>query len=90
MFDDPKKELKRLEDQLLAAEQVQWEAPLEPDEPEEEPEELGGRFLRPEEPLEEDAEEPPREKSRIPVLVAALLLEVAALSGVLAWWLLWR
>ena len=38
MFDDPKKELKRLQEQLLAVEQEQWETPMEPEEPEEEDE----------------------------------------------------
>ena len=91
MFDDPKKELKRLQEQLLAAEEEQWETPMEPEEPEEEePEAPGGRFLR-EAPSQEPEEEAlPEQKNRVPFLVAALLLEVAALFGVLAWWLLWR
>ena len=85
MFDDPKKELRRLEDQLLAAEEPQWE-PQEEELPEEEP---GGLFLRQEEP-EEEEEAPAPKPSRVPMLLAALLLEIAALFGVLAWWLLWR
>lgn len=93
MFDDPKKELRRLQEQLLAAEEEQWETPEEVCEPEEEePEVTGGRFLR-EAPgeIEEEPEEAPSEgRSHIPALVAALLLEVAALFGVLAWWLLWK
>ena len=98
MFDDPKKELRRLQEQLLAAEEEQWETPeevyeSEEEEPEEEePEVTGGRFLR-EAPgeIEEEPEEVPSEgRSHIPALVAALLLEVAALFGVLAWWLLWK
>ncbi|MGM9605048.1 MAG: hypothetical protein ACI3XG_08275 [Faecousia sp.] len=98
MFDNPKKELQRLEEQLLAAEEEPWAEPMEaPEEaPAEEPE-AGGRFLRREEPEEqpprepEDEEETPgRQSNRAPILVAALLLEVAALFGVLAWWLLWR
>ena len=90
MFDDPKKELKRLEEQLLAAEEEQWaDAVFQPEETEStEPE-----ILLPEEP-----EEPPvpeerasvKQSLRVPALVAALLLEVAALLGVLAWWLLGR
>ena len=91
MFDDPKKELKRLEDQLLAAEEEQWETPMEPAEPEEDyPEAAGGRFLRVEPSPEPEEEDPPEQRNRVPILVAALLLEVAALFGVLAWWLLWR
>ena len=81
MFDDPKKELRRLQEQLLAAEEEQWETEV-----------TGGRFLR-EAPgeIEEEPEEAPSEgRSHIPALVAALLLEVAALFGVLAWWLLWK
>lgn len=82
MFDNPKKELQRLEEQLLAAEQTeQPQAPLE---------EL--YLPRQEEPAPAEPEEAtPREPNRrVPYLVAALLLEVAALFGVLAWWLLWR
>ena len=90
MFDDPKKELKRLEEQLLAAEEEQWaeDAFLPEEEERTEPE-----YALPEEP-----EEPPvpeeeasvKPSLRVSILVAALLLEVAALLGVLAWWLLWR
>lgn len=90
MFDDPKKELKRLQEQLLAAEEEQWEEEIFE---EEEPEAPNGRFLReeiPPEPVEEELEEEPVARSRVPALVAALLVEVAALLGVLAWWLLWR
>ena len=95
MFDDPKKELQRLEEQLLAAEQEQWDQPGAEQEPEELPEpEAGGRFLRqedsapPQEPEEEAATG--RSGSRVPILVALLLLEVAALFAVLAWWVLWK
>ena len=86
MFDNPKKELKRLEDQLLAAEEEAWEIQEQPTDaeelyPEEEP--------AAQEPEEEDAP-PSKATNRIPMLVAALLLEIAALFGVLTWWLLWR
>ena len=86
MFDNPKKELQRLEDQLLAAEEEAWEIQEQPTDaeelyPEEEP--------AAQEP-EEDAAPPSKAANRIPILVAALLLEIAALFGVLAWWLLWR
>ena len=84
MFDDPKKELKRLEEQLLAAEEEQWaDALFQPEEPEPLPEE-------PQEPPMPEEEASPKKSLRVPILVSALLLEVAALLGVLAWWLLWR
>ena len=86
MFDNPKKELQRLEDQLLAAEEEAWETQEQP---------MGSEELHPEEdpPVQEPEEEdapPSKASSRVPILVAALLLEIAALFGVLAWWLLWR
>ena len=93
MFDDPKKELKRLEEQLLAAEEEQWaESAFLPEEEEPAEPEAGGRFLLPEEPEAppEPEEAPGRPNIRVPILVAALLLEVAALFAVLAWWVLWR
>ena len=58
MFDDPNKALKKLQEQLLAAE--------EPDTP-----------------------DPRKRQNKVALLVALLLLEVALLFGVLAWWLLW-
>lgn len=98
MFDNPKKELQRLEEQLLAAEEEQWAQPgLQPEEEELSEPEAGGRFLRREEeeaPLprepEDEEDTPDGPNYRVPILVAALLLEIAALFGVLAWWLLWR
>lgn len=93
MFDDPKKELKRLQEQLLAAEEEQWEEEIF-EEPEQIPEEAQHFLLEEPEPVEEELEEEPEEepvaRSHVPALVAALLVEVAALLGVLAWWLLWR
>lgn len=89
MFDDPKKELKRLQEQLLAAEEEQWEEEIF-EEPEQIPEEAQHFLLEEPEPVEEEPEEEPVARSRVPALVAALLVEVAALLGVLAWWLLWR
>ena len=87
MFDDPKKELKRLEEQLLAAEEEQWaeDAFLPEEEERTEPE-----YALPEEPPAPEEEASVKPSLRVPILVAALLLEVAALLGVLAWWLLWR
>ena len=87
MFDDPKKELKRLEEQLLAAEEEQWaeDAFLPEEEERTEPE-----YALPEEPPAPEEAASVKPSLRVPILVAALLLEVAALLGVLAWWLLWR
>ena len=88
MFDNPKKELQRLEDQLLAAEEVQWQEDWE-----EEPPQEAGKFLREEdqeEPPEEEEPEAPQKPSRTPMLVALLLIEIGVLFAALAWWLLWR
>jgi len=91
MFDDPNKALKKLQEQLLAAEEPEQDIfappPKEPEYEDYDPAEYG------EEALEEPEEEPeaPQEKNRnkVALLVALLLLEVALLFGVLAWWLLW-
>lgn len=97
MFDNPNQNLKKLQEQLLAAEEPEEDifAPAreeyEPDDPEEYP----GEY--PEEYSEEYAEDPEDEadarerqrKTRQSFLLALLLLEVALLFGVLAWWLLW-
>jgi|GEM_PF-1548743 len=97
MFDNPNQNLKKLQEQLLAAEEPEEDifAPAreeyEPDDPEEYP----GEY--PEEYPEEYAEDPEDEadarerqrKTRQSFLLALLLLEVALLFGVLAWWLLW-
>ena len=89
MFDDPKKELKRLEEQLLAAEEEQWaDAVFQPEEEITEPESLLPE--EPEQPTVPEKEASAKPSLRVPILVSALLLEVAALLGVLAWWLLWR
>ena len=79
MFDDPNKALKKLQEQLLAAEEPEYE--------DYDPAEYGEEA--PQEPEEEP--EAPQEKNRnkVALLVALLLLEVALLFGVLAWWLLW-
>lgn len=97
MFDNPNQNLKKLQEQLLAAEEPEEDifAPAreeyQPDDPEESP----GEY--PEEYPEEYAEDPEDEadarerqrKTRQSFLLALLLLEVALLFGVLAWWLLW-
>lgn len=91
MFDDPNKALKKLQEQLLAAEEPEQDIfappPKEPEYEDYDPAEYGEEA--PEEPEEES--EAPQEKNRnkVALLVALLLLEVALLFGVLAWWLLW-
>lgn len=91
MFDDPNKALKKLQEQLLAAEEPEQDIfappPKEPEYEDYDPAEYGEEA--PEEPEEEP--EAPQEKNRnkVALLVALLLLEVALLFGVLAWWLLW-
>lgn len=87
MFDDPNKALKKLQEQLLAAEEPEQDIfappPKEPEYEDYDPAEYGEEA--PQEP------ETPQEKDRnkVALLVALLLLEVALLFGVLAWWLLW-
>lgn len=91
MFDDPNKALKKLQEQLLAAEEPEQDIfappPKEPEYEDYNPAEYGEEA--PQEPEEEP--EAPQEKNRnkVALLVALLLLEVALLFGVLAWWLLW-
>ena len=91
MFDDPNKALKKLQEQLLAAEEPEQDIfappPKEPEYEDYDPAEYGEEA--PQEPEEEP--EAPQEKNRnkVTLLVALLLLEVALLFGVLAWWLLW-
>ena len=91
MFDDPNKALKKLQEQLLAAEEPEQAIfappPKEPEYEDYDPAEYGEEA--PQEPEEEP--EAPQEKNRnkVALLVALLLLEVALLFGVLAWWLLW-
>lgn len=90
MFDDPNKALKKLQEQLLAAEEPEQDIfappPKEPEYEDYDPAEYGEEA--PQEPEEEP--EAPQEKNRnkVALLVALLLLEVALLFGVLAWWLL--
>lgn len=92
MFDNPNQNLKKLQEQLLAAEEPEEDifAPAqeeyEPEYSEEYPEEYSEEY--PEEYPEAEAQERQR-KTRQSFLLALLLLEVALLFGVLAWWLLW-
>lgn len=91
MFDDPNKNLKKLQEQLWAAEEPEEDifAPPRPEEPEydEDYNEDYGEYPEGETSEEEIQEQ--KRKTRQTLLVALLLLEVALLFGVLAWWLLW-
>lgn len=97
MFDNPNQNLKKLQEQLLAAEEPEEDifAPAREEYQPDDPEEYPGEY--PEEYSEEYAEDPEEEadarerqrKTRQSFLLALLLLEVALLFGVLAWWLLW-
>lgn len=97
MFDNPNQNLKKLQEQLLAAEEPEEDifAPAQEEYQPDDPEEYPGEY--PEEYPEEYAEDPEDEadarerqrKTRQSFLLALLLLEVALLFGVLAWWLLW-
>ena len=112
MFDNPKKDLKRLEDRLWAAEQTDFEPPAQED-PDaalaevkqllqrDEWEEQGNHSLsrdyvvrhrQAEIQEEEDRQERLREarNDRSGGLLVALMLEIAALMGVIAWWALNR
>ncbi len=96
MFDDPNKNLKKLQEQLWAAEEPEEDifAPPRTEEPEYDVDynEDYGEYPEEETPEEEIQEEEIQEqkrKTRQTLLVALLLLEVALLFGVLAWWLLW-
>lgn len=80
MFDDPNKALKELQSKLMAAE-VPEEDIFAP------PAEAPAFFPEPEE--EEPATPTQNRQTKSALLAALLLLEVAALLGVLAWWLLW-
>lgn len=89
MFDDPNKALKKLQEQLLAVEEPEEDIFAPPGAQSREPEEFFGEELPeipelPEAPVNPDA----RRQNKISLLVALLLLEVALLFGVLAWWLL--
>lgn len=111
MFDNPRKELERLERELLAAEE---EPPLEetyedPDDALEEMkaflaeedweesrrEPLYRRYsTEPEEDIPACTEKPSpapvkRKRKRNGGLIVILLIETAALLGVIAWWLRW-
>lgn len=91
MFDDPNKALKKLQEQLLAAEEPEQDIfappPKEPEYEDYDPAEYGEEA--PEEPEEEPEAHQEKNRNKVALLVALLLLEVALLFGVLAWWLLW-
>lgn len=91
MFDDPNKALKKLQEQLLAAEEPEQDIfappPKEPEYEDYDPAEYGEEA--PQEPEEEPEAPQEKNQNKVALLVALLLLEVALLFGVLAWWLLW-
>ncbi len=91
MFDDPNKALKKLQEQLLAAEEPEQDIfappPKEPEYEDYDPAEYGEEA--PQEPEEEPEAPQEKDRNKVALLVALLLLEVALLFGVLAWWLLW-
>lgn len=91
MFDDPNKALKKLQEQLWAAEEPEEDIFAAPSEPEDIPDGLPEEYEYGEGtvPEQQDEPDPPRKNTKALLLVALLLLEVAALFGVLAWWLLW-
>ena len=77
MFDDPNKALKNLQEQLLAAEDGGEPLPAAP-----QTEAPAKKYTSTKKP-------PAGNQNKAALLVALLLLELAALLGVLAWWLLW-
>lgn len=85
MFDDPNKELRRLQDRLLAAEEQEDETvPVEDD-----LDEIRAML----EPAEEMPEQENRDlgrKGRIVGILAAVSLELLAVGLVLIWWMLWK
>lgn len=83
MFDDPNRELKRLQNELLAAEQPQQEP------------EYAGHFEKSEQPplppLPEPKKPSRREiRSRIAGMLIFFVLISVVLSLLLIWWWLWR
>ena len=94
MFDDPNKALKKLQEQLWAAEESEEDIFAAPSEPEDSPDGLPEEYEEYEYgegtvPEQQDEPDPPRKNTKALLLMALLLLEVAALFAVLAWWLLW-
>ena len=77
MFDDPNKALKTLQAKLMEAEQP--EEFFQPLPPEDAPVQKYTATQTP----------PGKSSHKAALLVALLLLELAALLAVLAWWLLW-
>ena len=88
MFDNPKKELQRLEDELLAAEEEEWSGQWEQEPPDQEPPEFPE--LQQEEADDPEEADPSPKPNRTPMLIALLLIEIGVLFAALAWWLLWR
>ena len=105
MFDDPKKELERLQNELLAA-QEEPEAEDEDmdadqaladvrkmlareDWEEETPPERARIPDAPRKKHKPEPQEPPRRRSGYGLLLAVLLLETVALGVMALWWFLW-
>lgn len=103
MFDNPRKELERLQQELLAAEEPEkpeedYTAPLEWDEEEREP--LSHSYTEdaddtriweiPEEPEKETLEEPEKPPKKHYVgLKFAIALELLGIAALFWWWYLW-
>lgn len=81
MFDNPNKELQRLQDQLLAAEKKR---------PAKKPAPRKAPAKRPASKPKKEAAPEPQNKTYTNSLWIALMLELLALAGVLIWWLLWN
>lgn len=87
MFDDPNKELRRLQEQLLEAEGIKpkKDAPAEPKKAASKPKK---ETKKSEKPKKKPSEE--RDIKRLGGLLIALLLELALMLTVVVIWLLWK
>lgn len=84
MFDDPNKELRRLQEQLLEAEGVKPKKPPVPAEPKK----PASKPKKPKKPKKQPSEE--KDIKRLGGLLIALLLELALMLTVVVCWLLWK
>ena len=101
MFDDPKKELERLQKELLAAREEPEDEDIDADQALEDVRRMLAREDWEEEAPprrtaiydyeeDEDPEPPrPRRRSRYGFLLAVLVLETVALAVMALWWFLW-
>lgn len=89
MFDDPNKELRRLQEQLLEAEGVKIKKQPAQTETKKTP---SGKKTKKDTPKKEKAKQPNAEKDvkRLGGLLIALLLELALMLTVVVIWLLWK